>query len=157
MRCLMLSCSNIIIYWRWNSSGAFICFLKTSLFAFSELRCNHPLYKLCRSVKGWIKVFECRVATQGVTWIYSSNSQVWLFPVQTCKREISILTANLCLSCIIKPKMPHSKGLPVVLPKARILFGHLAVTCIQVMRFGWEVLYIVLELIFHFWWLWQRH
>ena len=104
-------------------------------------------------MKGWIKVFECRVATQGVTWIYSSNSQVWLFPVQICKSEISILTANLCLSCIIKPKMPHFKGLPVVLPKARILFGHFAVTCIQVMRFGWEILYIVLELIFHCQWL----
>lgn len=70
-------------------------------------------------MKGWIKVFECCVATQGVTWIDSSNSQVWLFPVQICEREISILTANLCLSCIIKPKMPHFKGLPVVLSKAR--------------------------------------
>lgn len=73
-------------------------------------------------LKGWIKVFECRVATQGVTWSYSSNSQVWLFPVEMCKREISILAANLCLSCIIKPKMPHFKGLPVVLPKARNSF-----------------------------------
>lgn len=73
-------------------------------------------------MKGWIKVFECCVATQGVTRIYSWNSQVYLFPVQICKREISIFTANLCLSCIIKPEMPHFKGLPVVLPKARNSF-----------------------------------
>lgn len=103
-------------------------------------------------MKGWIKVFECRVATQGVTWIYSSNSQVWLFPVQICKREISILTANLCLS-VLYYKAKNFKGLPVVLPKARILFGHLAVTCIQVMRSGWEILYIFFELIFHCQWL----
>lgn len=49
-----------------------------------------------------------------------------------------------------KPKMPHFKGLPLVLPKARNSFRSFGCNIHPGDAFGWEILYIVMEPIFSF-------